>query len=88
MLLFIEALFSFFSQMNSELRKMTIFYCFGSVSSATYHSIEPEQGEVWPNRLIMYGLNWDPDRSHVCIDPLPEFVTTLEHRDVNEPPQN
>ena len=38
--------------------------------------------------LAHVGLNWDPDRSHVCIDPLPEFVTTLGVRDVNEPPQN
>ena len=38
--------------------------------------------------LAHVGLNWDLDRSHVWIDPLPEFVTTLGARDVNEPPQN
>ena len=38
--------------------------------------------------LAHVGLNWDPDQSHVCIDPLPEFVTTLGVRDVNEPLQN
>ena len=32
------------------------------------------------------GMNWDQDRSHVWIDPLLEFVKTLETHNVNEPP--
>ena len=37
--------------------------------------------------LAQIGLNWDPDRSHVWIDPLPEFVQSLVSHDVNVPPQ-
>jgi hypothetical protein len=39
------------------------------------------------HELGRIGLNWDPDRSLVWIDPLPEFVQSLVSHYVNVPPQ-
>jgi hypothetical protein len=37
------------------------------------------------HELAQICLNWDPDRSHVWIDPLSEFVQDLVSHDVNVP---
>ena len=38
----------------------------------------PRSCNIGAHDLARIGLNWDPDQSHVWIDPLLEFVTTLE----------
>lgn len=44
----------------------------------------PRSSNRCAHELARIGLNWDPDRSHVWIDPLPEFVQELVSHDVND----
>ena len=46
----------------------------------------PRSSNRCAHKLARIGLNWDPDRSHVLIDPLPEFVQSLVSHDVIVPP--
>jgi len=46
----------------------------------------PRSSNRCAHKLARIGLNWDPDRSHVWIDPLPEFVQSLVSHDVIVPP--
>jgi hypothetical protein len=43
----------------------------------------PRSSNRCAHELARIGLNWEPDQSHVWIDPLPKFVRDLVHRNKN-----
>jgi hypothetical protein len=53
-----------------------------SVNFSRAHIVHvPQSCNRGAHDLAHIGLNWDPDRSHIWIDLLQEFVTTLGVRD-------